>query len=69
MEIKLHQIPVKDIFNGYKDFGQDEGVVGYGGKINIRPKYQRNFVYDIDQEKAVMNTILHGFPLNTMYWV
>lgn len=69
MEIKLHQIPIKDIFNGYKDFGQDEGVVGYGGKLNIRPKYQRNFVYDIDQEKAVMNTILHGFPLNTMYWV
>lgn len=69
MKIKLHEIPVKDIFNGYKDLGEDEGVVGYGGKLNIRPKYQRNFVYDLDQEQAVMDTVLHDFPLNVMYWV
>lgn len=69
MKIKLHEIAVKDVFNGYKDFGEDNGVVGYDGKLNIRPKYQRNFVYDLDQSKAVMNSVLHGFPLNVMYWV
>lgn len=69
MKIKLHEVPVKDVFKGYKDFGQDEGVVGYDGKLNIRPKYQRNFVYELDQEKSVMNTVLHDFPLNVMYWV
>lgn len=68
MEIKLVQTPVEDVFKGYQDFGEDEGVVGYHGQLDIRPKYQRNFVYDIDQEKAVINTVLHGYPLNVMYW-
>ena len=69
MKIKLHQITVQDVFNGYKDHGDDNGVVGYGSKLDIRPPYQRNFVYDLDQAKSVMNTVLNNFPLNVMYWV
>ncbi|MFT8766725.1 MAG: DUF262 domain-containing protein, partial [Lentilactobacillus hilgardii] len=69
MKIKLCQIKVKDIFTGYEDRGDDNGVVGYEGKLDIRPPFQRNFVYDSDQAKAVMNTVLNGFPLNVMYWV
>ena len=68
MEIELKQIPVKDVFDGYKDADED-GVVGYHGQLDIRPKYQRNFVYDLPEAKAVINTVLHGFPLNVMYWV
>ena len=68
MEIELKQIPVKDVYDGYKDSGED-GVVGYQGQLNIRPPYQRNFVYDLPEAKAVINTVLHGFPLNVMYWV
>ena len=68
MEIELKQIPVKDVYNGYKDRGED-GVVGYQGQLNIRPPYQRNFVYDLPEAKAVINTVLCGFPLNVMYWV
>ena len=68
MEIELKQIPVKDVYDGYKDNGED-GVVGYQGQLNIRPPYQRNFVYDLPEAKAVINTVLHGFPLNVMYWV
>lgn len=69
MKIKLHQIKVRDVWDGYKDFGEDNGIVGYHDELNIRPPYQRNFVYNPDQERAVMNTVLHGFPLNIMYWV
>lgn len=69
MKIKLHQITVKDVFYGYKDRGDDNGIVGYGSKLDIRPPYQRNFVYDLNQEKSVMNTVLNNFPLNVMYWV
>ena len=69
MKIELHEIAVKDVYDGYHDFGADNGVVGYDGKLNIRPKYQRNFVYNLDQSKAVMNSVIHGFPLNVMYWV
>ncbi len=38
------------------------------GRLDIRPKYQREFIYCAAQQQAVMNTILRGFPLNTMYW-
>ncbi|MCK8625212.1 DUF262 domain-containing protein [Apilactobacillus sp. M161] len=69
MKIKLHQIPVKDIFKGYKDRGDDRGVVGYDNKLDIRPPYQRNYVYDLDQARSVINTILNNYPLNIMYWV
>ena len=67
MKIELHKIKVKDVFEGYKD-SEEEGVVGYGGKLDIRPKYQRNFVYKEKQRNAVIDTIRKDFPLNVMYW-
>lgn len=69
MEVELKQIPVKDVFDGYEDRGDDNGVVGYGGKLDIRPRYQRNFVYKLPEAKAVINTVLQGFPINIIYWV
>lgn len=68
MKIEPKQIKVKDIFNGYSDNG-DDGVFAYGGRLAIRPPYQREFVYDSDQAEAVIYTVLKGFPLNVMYWV
>lgn len=68
MKIELHNIKVKDVFNGYKD-SAEEGVVGYGGKLDIRPKYQREFVYGDKERTAVIDTINKGFPLNVMYWM
>lgn len=67
MNIQLHEIAIKDIFNGFVD-SEEEGVVGYSGNLNIRPKYQREFVYNDKQRNAVMETIMKGFPLNVMYW-
>lgn len=68
MEIKLKEVTVGDVAKGYKDNGED-GVVGYNGLLNIRPAYQREFVYKDKQRDAVMDTILRGYPLNTIYWV
>ena len=68
MKIELHEITIRDIANGYVD-SQENGVVGYGGLLNIRPKYQREFVYSEDKRNAVLDTIRKGFPLNVMYWV
>ena len=68
MEIKPHTIKVKDLFEGYKDSGID-GIVAYGGKLDVRPKYQRNFVYKDKQRDAVIDSVIKGFPLNVMYWV
>lgn len=44
MDIQLHEIKVRELVAGYEDRG-DEGVVGYGGALDIRPAYQREFIY------------------------
>jgi len=68
MNIDLKRITVRDIAEGYVD-NEEEGVLGYGGKLNIRPKYQREFVYDAKKRNAVVESILKEYPLNVMYWV
>jgi uncharacterized protein with ParB-like and HNH nuclease domain len=67
LKIELHHVSVRDLFAGYVNSGYD-GVVGYGGTLDIRPKFQREFVYDMAKQQAVITTILSGFPLNVMYW-
>lgn len=67
MNIELKEITIKELANGYED-NQEGGVVGYGGKLDIRPPYQREFIYDDKQRNAVIDTILKDFPLNVMYW-
>ena len=68
MKITLHEIPIRDLVAGYVDF-QEEGVVAYGGLLDVRPKYQREFVYTGKQRDEVINTVMKGFTLNIMYWV
>jgi len=67
MIIEPREITIREVVNGYSD--QNElGIVGYGGKLDIRPKYQREFVYKEKERNAVIQTILKGYPLNVMYW-
>ena len=69
MKITSKNISVREIINGYSDESEFGGsIVGYGGKLNIRPEYQREFVYKKDRQIAVIETILDGCPLNNMYW-
>lgn len=68
MKIKLKEITIREVVNGYIN-NDEEGVVGYNGKLNIRPKYQREFIYKDKQRNAVMETVRKDFPLNVMYWV
>jgi hypothetical protein len=68
MKIELHKISIRKVITGYKD-SAEEGVVAYGGKLDIRPKYQREFVYKEKQRNAVIETIKNSFPLNVMYWM
>ena len=68
LKIDLLEIPIKDIVDSYLDSGVT-GITGYHGKLNIRPPYQREFVYKEQQRNAVIDTIWKGFPLNVMYWV
>ena len=68
MKIELHRIKIRDVVDGYAD-NHEEGVVAYGGKLDVRPKYQREFVYKEKQRDAVIDTVKKSFPLNVMYWV
>jgi len=67
MEIRLQEVTVRELVKGYKD-DDEGGVTGYGGRLDIRPPYQREFVYKDKQRDAVINTVRRGFPLNVMYW-
>ena len=72
MKINLKPITVREIIENYKD-SAEEGVVGYGCKLNVRPAYQREFVYKDEQRNEVIRTVMRGyphtvFPLNVMYW-
>ena len=67
MKIELKKITVRELTQGYED-NEEQGVRGYGGWLDIRPPYQREFIYDEKKRAAVITTIKKGFPLNVMYW-
>ena len=67
MKIQLKEILVRDVARNFVN-NEEEGVIGYDGKLNIRPKYQREFIYRDTQRDAVIDTVRKDFPLNVMYW-
>ena len=67
MKIELKEISIQDLTKGYED-KQEDGVVGFNGKLDIRPPFQREFIYKPQQRDAVITTVKNDFPLNVMYW-
>ncbi|MBT3313539.1 MAG: DUF262 domain-containing protein [Anaerolineae bacterium] len=67
MKIELKEITVRELTADYED-NEEKGVLGYGGKLDIRPPYQREFIYKDKQRDAVIDTVTKNFPLNVMYW-
>jgi len=67
MKIELKEISVRELTEGYQD-NEEKGVIGFGGKLDIRPPYQREFIYKDKQRDAVIDTLTKDFPLNVMYW-
>lgn len=68
MKIELTHIKVRDLVDEFSD-SDENGVTGYHGLLDIRPQYQREYVYTPDKRDAVIDTLMKGFPLNIMYWV
>ena len=68
MTIEKREVTVREITRGYVN-NDEQGVRGYDGQLDIRPPYQREFIYNDKEQQAVINTVLHGYPLNVMYWV
>lgn len=67
MKIELNEITVKKLTDGFAD-NAEQGVIAYGGKLDIRPPYQREFIYKDKQRNAVIDTVRKEYPLNVMYW-
>jgi hypothetical protein len=67
VKIERREITVRDLAKGYED-NDEGGVVGYGGKLDVRPPYQREFIYKDKQRDAVIDTLAKGYPLNLLYW-
>ena len=67
MNIELHKITVRELTRDYAD-NNENGVLAYGGRLDVRPPYQREFVYGEKERDAVIDTLTNGFPLNVMYW-
>lgn len=68
MTIKQIEVTVGEITKGYVN-NDEQGIRGYNGQLDIRPPYQREFIYNEREQQAVITTVLRGYPLNVMYWV
>lgn len=68
MTIKQISVTVGEITKSYVN-NDEQGVRGYNGLLDIRPPYQREFIYNEKEQQAVITTVLNGYPLNIMYWV
>jgi len=67
MEIKFKSVTIRDLAQNYQDLNED-GVFGLDNKLDIRPPYQREFVYDDKKREAVIDTITKGYPINVFFW-
>ena len=67
MRIEERKVTVGEVCDGYFN-DAEEGVVGYGERLDIRPRYQREFVYKDRQRDEVIRTVIKGLPLNVIYW-
>ena len=70
MEITRKSITIRELCEGYVNESEtqiEDAVKAYGGKLCVRPAFQRAFVYDKKQENAVIDTAMKGFPLNIMW--
>lgn len=70
MKIDRMQVTVRKLINGYEEKGADgvEGVVAFGGKLDVRPPYQREYIYPAKDRDEVIRSVMKGFPINVMYW-
>jgi uncharacterized protein with ParB-like and HNH nuclease domain len=68
MKIETIYVTIRDLVKDYVNNREEGGVFGYGGLLDIRPPFQREFIYDDKQRNAVIDTVRKSYPLGLMYW-
>lgn len=67
MKIERKIITIAELVEGYSE-RNDDAITAYGGKLNVRPPYQREYIYKDKERDAVIRTVMKSFPVNVMYW-
>lgn len=66
------KIKVSEIYNGYVDNSRkvEGGIRAMGGKLDIRPKWQRSYVVGNDKtwKAKLINSVLNGRPTGLIYF-
>ena len=62
-----HPLTIGELVKGFKENTATGEVTSMNGLLNIRPPYQREFVYENERQKAVIATILENCPLSVIY--
>lgn len=52
MNIELKEITIRELTEAFQD-NEENGVLGFGGRLDIRPPFQREFVYGDKERTAV----------------
>ena len=56
-----HQLTIGDLIKGFAEDTRTGKVTGFNGKFDIHPSYQREFVYKMDKQKAIIKIVLAGY--------
>lgn len=67
-EVFGKKLTIRDLVDGFQEDTKTGKVVAFRGKLNVRPPYQREFVYENQKRNKVIDSIMKGYPLNIMYW-
>ena len=73
--VQQQNIKVRDLIQGYINDVDTGEVTAYNGRLNVRPAYQREFVWDKGsatggrKQQALIDSIMNNYPINVMYWV
>ena len=69
MKVTAKNFTLKEIASGYHEDTVTNSVVGMDGRLDIRPKYQREFRYPKDKQDKLIQSVLSNYPISIMYWV
>jgi len=73
--IEQQNIKIRDLVSGYINDSDTGEVTAYNGRLNVRPAYQREFIWDKGsstggrKQEALIDSIMNNYPINVMYWV
>ena len=68
MQIEPKTVTIGDLVDGFSEDPETDRVVGYAGQLNIRPAYQREYIYEEKEREALIDSVLRGYPIGVLYW-